>query len=680
MDRLPAFVRSVLYAGLLAGVVLLAFPSVEPTRAASPGATFETGGSLRVSDPGVPSLDGAPPAGRSSADGERTGRRPSSLDASKGFMLGLLVVLVVLFFWEPLPLYVLALGIPVVLAAFEPFTGMSTAGAISGFASEATVTILCMFILSEGVNRSGLIQVLGDRLSEFAGDSETRQLTAVTGLSGPVAGIINNTPVVAIFIPMLSNLARRVRTSPSKLMIPLSFASMMGGTLTLIGSSTNLLASDLSGRFLGHPIAFFEFTAVGAVILLTGGLYLIFLAPRLIPERIDPEEDLAREYEMEDFLTELVLGEESELLGKNVGESFQEFDMDLDLVQIIRGEEQFMEPLEVKTLREGDRLVVRTKRSNLLDLLNRKGLRLWTWTEDRVSEKQLEEPVKGQTMLETVVPKGSFLEGQTLADVNFVDRYDATVLAVRRGERLTHARMEELKINAGDVLLLLATETTLSRLRQNQNFIVVEEIQPSEYRWGKVPLVLGILAGVVLLAALGVLPIAISALGGVLLMAATGCVEPNELHESVDWEVVFLLAGLIPLGMSMERTGTAHYLAHGVMVASRSLPPLGVLALFYLFTAAMTNLIHKNASVVVMIPIAVDAATNLGLAPFPFLITVMLAASTAFLTPVGNHTNLMVYGPGGYRFGDFFRVGAPLQLLLAVVTPITVYLLWGLGG
>ena len=589
-------------------------------------------------------------------------------------MLLLMAGIICLFFFEPLPLYVLALAIPVLLVVLQKWTGISTSEAISGFSSEATVTILAMFILSEGIRQSGLIQILGDEITALTGKSIYRQLGVITGLSGPTAGIINNTPVVAIFIPMVSNMAERLKTSPSKLMIPLSFASMMGGTLTLIGSSTNLLASDISARMLDHPISFFEFSAVGLVILAVGSIYLVFAGPALLRDRLDAERQLAEEYEMGNLLTEVVLDDSSEYIQSNVGDAVAEMDVDIDVVQIIREDDKFMEPLQVKTLRSSDRLVVRTNRENLLKLLQTEGFNLYP--RQKVSERHLHEPEEGRILVETVVPKGSFLEGQTMAEVNFLERYDTTVMAIRRGEELTHRSMEDLEIQAGDVLLLFATETTRNRLRQNPNFIVVEEIETSTYRWSKMPLSLGTLATVVGLAAFGVTSIAISALAGCIFMVATGCIEPKDVHEAVDWEVIFLLAGLIPLGMAMEESGAAEFVAMSLLPLIELLPPLGILASFYLLTAVITNLIHKNASIVLMIPIAVDSAMRLGVEPFPVLLTVMFAASTAFLTPVGNQTNLMVYGPGGYRFGDFFRVGAPLQLLLAVVTPVAVSMFW----
>lgn len=619
---------------------------------------------------GLPAETQKPVAETPAADGK------GELTISAAVTLGVVVGLIILFAWEPLPLFVLALGIPAFLALLGPWTKLGAADAISGFASKATITILAMFILTAGIRRTGVLQILGDKITEIAGANIFRQVAIITGLSGPTAGVINNTPVVAILIPMVSNLAHRLKTSPSKLMIPLSFASMMGGTLTLIGSSTNLLASDISARLLDHPFTFFEFTGVGIVILFVGVAYLVTVGHALLPERIEPEKDLAEEYEMGEFLTELILLEDSRYIGMNVEEAFGEFETDVELVQIVRDGEKFMEPLQVKQLHENDHLIIRSSPEDLLKVLEIEGLNLFS--RKRVSEQQLEEPAKGQAMIQVVIPRGSFLEDETLDEANFRDRYDATVLAMRRGEELSHARLGEMRLKAGDVLLLLSTEDTLRRLRANENFIVAEKIEPSEYRRAKTPLVLGIFAIVILLAVFNITSIVVSALGGAVLMCATGCVNPNELHEKVDWEVIFLLAGLIPLGMAMEESGAAAYLANNTLQLAKHLPPIGVLALFYVITAILTNLIHKNASIVLMIPVAVQAATGVGLDPFPFVITVMLAGSTAFLTPVGNHTNLMVYGPGGYRFGDFFKVGAPLQLLLAIVTPVTVSWFWPL--
>lgn len=588
----------------------------------------------------------------------------------------LVLLVIILFLWEPLRLDILALSIPVILVLLKPWTKISIEEALSGFANKATITVLAMFILSEGIQRSGLVRRLGDKIAELTTDSKTRQVGIITGLSGTIAGILNNTPVVAIFIPMVTNLARKTKTSPSKLLIPLSYASMMGGVMTLIGTSTNLLASDLSARLIDHPFSMFEFTPLGSVVLVVGIIYLVTIGWRLIPDRINPQENLIDEYKMRDFLTEVVIEEDSPLVDRSVRETLNQTELDLDLVQIIRSGEQFVEPLAAKVFQANDHLVIRTDRDTLLEVMNAEGLRLIP--EIKITRKQLEEPIKGHKIVETVIPHGSFMEEQTLEEVNFLERYNSTVLAIRRGHELTHELMSEITLKAGDVLLLLAGEKTLDRLRSNRNFIISREIDSADYRRSKVPVVLGILFTVIATAALGLTSIVISALAGVIAMVATGCVKPPEVYKAVNWEVIFLLAGLIPLGIAMEKTGAAQYIAQQVVRTSSFLPPIVTLGVFYLLTALLTNIISNNASVVLMIPIAVDAAQQIGASPFSFVLAVTFAASTAFLTPVGYQTNLMVYGPGGYRFRDFMVVGAPLQLLLTIVTPIFIALIWGI--
>ncbi|MCK8828329.1 anion permease [Natroniella acetigena] len=590
----------------------------------------------------------------------------------------LVILAVFLFLWEPIRVDIIALTIPIILVLLEPWTHISVEQALLGFANPATITVLTMFILSEGIQRSGLVQILGDKIVQLTSEDESRQLGIIVGLAGPIAGIINNTPVVAIFIPMITNLARKTKISPSKLLIPLSYASMMGGMLTLIGTSTNLLASDISARLIGHSFSMFEFTQLGFIILLIGSIYLLTVGRYLIPERIDPNQynDLIEEYEMINYLTEVVIEENSPLSGKVVSQAIEQLDFDMDLVQIIRSGKQFMEPLDAKTLQPADHLIIRTNRETLLKMIETEGLKMIP-EQDKVTEEKLENPTEGQKLIETVVTHGSFLEEQTLSEINFLDRYDTTVLAVRRGSKLAHNRMKDITFKAGDVLLLLVTEKTLERLRHNRNFIIADEINPTDYRQSKIPIALGIISAVIALAVLEVMPIVISALTGVIAMVLTDCVKPNEMYEAVNWEVIFLLASLIPLGVALEKTGTARYIAQQLLTVIDSFSPLIALGIFYILTATLTNIISNNASVILMIPIAVDAALQLGVNPFSFVLVVTFAASTAFLTPIGYQTNLMVYGPGGYKFKDFMIIGAPLQLLLAIATPLFIYLFWG---
>ncbi|MFW6036093.1 MAG: SLC13 family permease [Halothermotrichaceae bacterium] len=603
-----------------------------------------------------------------------------------GIVIALVVFLIVMFIWEPIRIDFIALSIPVILVIFQKWTEVTVKDALSGFANRATIIVLAMFILSAGVYRSGIIQTLGEKLAKITGENETRQIGIISGLSGVIAGIINNTPVVALFIPMVKGLARKTKSSPSKLLIPLSFGAMMGGMLTLFGTNTNLLASDISARLISREISIFEFTHIGFICLSVGLIYLVTIGRYLLPERIEYEEEITREYEMGDYLTEVRIKENSPLVGKTVGETFSQFEYEIDLVEIVRNKEQFVEPLENKYLEADDHLIIRTEQSTLLKVLQDQSLELLpdinvtqAYLETREADiDESNNKRESRKLIEVVIPRGSFVAGQTLSEVNFVDRYNCCILAIRRGEELTHIRMEEITLKPGDILLIMAGETTLDRVKNNPNFIV-SNILESDYEQGsRMFLSVGILLGVIVLAVFNILPVVIAALGGVLLMVGTGCLEPGEVYESVNWEIIFLLAGVIPLGIAIENTGIAKYLASRLLTFSDFLPPLFILGLFYIITALLTNVISRNASIVFMIPIAVDAAGQLSLNPFAFVLVVTFAAGCSFLTPVGNQINLMTYGAGGYRFRDFLIIGAPLQLIFTVLVPVLISLFFPL--
>ncbi|EJN59708.1 SLC13 family permease [Halogranum rubrum] len=602
-----------------------------------------------------------------------------------------IILLALLFFaTEPVPVDVTAIGVMVALMLVPPVSGLLVSlgllsapietitpeQGISGFSSAATITVLAMFILSEGVQRTGVVQILGAKISTLTGDSETKQLGATIGVVGPISGFINNTAAVAILLPMVTDLAERGKTSPSKLLMPLSFASMFGGMLTLIGTSTNILASQLSERLGVGAFSMFQFTQLGLVVSLFGTAYLLTVGRYLIPERIKPQVDLTEEFEMADYLTEVTVRADSPLVGQQVQTALVETEFDVDLIQLIRNEEVFLEPLGPKQIQAGDVFAIRTDRNTLVDLLDVEGLDLVP--EVTVDEAELEVASGGQNLVEVVVAPGSSLVGESLASASFRQRYNATVLALRRGGALIRRRMDNIPLRVGDTLLVQATTGSIERLDQNRDFIVAQEVERHDYRDSKILVAVGIVAAVVGLAALDFVPIVVSALAGALAMVATGCLKPTEIYDAVQWDVIFLLAGVIPLGIAMEKTGAATLLAEFVVLTAEFLPLLAVLGVFYVVTALLTNVVSNNASVVLMIPVAFEAAVTLGARPLSFILAVTFAASTAFMTPVGYQTNLFVYGPGGYRFTDYMRVGAPLQLLFAVVTTLGIAFFFGL--
>ncbi len=582
------------------------------------------------------------------------------------------VLAFVLFASEIVPVDVTALIVMVALMVLSPWTQVSIEEGISGFSNSATITVLAMFILSAGVSRTGAVQKLGTRMAAFARDDERRQLLSVLGVAGVPSGFLNNTPIVAMLIPAVSDLAREGGTSPSKLLIPLSYASMVGGMLTLIGTSTNLVASNVSARLLDHPFSMFEFTELGAIVFVTGALYLLLIGHRLIPERIAPGEGLLSEYRMAEYLTEVVIEEDSPLVGRTVAAVDEEYDP--DVVQLIRDGERFIEPFTEKTLRVGDALIVRTDVETIREIAATESLSI---ASTDVTERDFEAHER-QSLVELVVPTGSSFVGESLAETPFRREYDVNLLSIRRGRDLLHRRLEQVALDRGDTILVQATAESLEQMAADSNVIVVRELEDPDYRTSKIPLAVGIVLAVVGLAALSILDILVAALCGVIAMVLTGILEPDELYDAVEWDVIFLLAGLIPLGIAFAETGAAALIGAVVAQSAAYLPALGVLWVFYVITALTTAVVSNAGSVVLMIPVGVATAVQIGANPFAFVLAVTFAASADFMTPIGYQTNLLVYGPGGYRFTDYFRVGAPLQILLSVVTVLGISLFWGL--
>ncbi|MGB9964184.1 SLC13 family permease [Halobacterium hubeiense] len=595
----------------------------------------------------------------------------------------LVAVTLVLFVTEALPLDVTAILVMVTLMVLQPWTDIGVAEGLSGFSNPATITVLAMLILSNGVSRSGVVQILGRWMSAFAGTNKHRQLASTILATGPASGFINNTPVVAILVPVISDLAHKGGTSPSKLLMPLSFASMLGGMLTLIGTSTNILASQTAERIGAergvealHAFSMFEFTHLGAIVLVVGAAYLMTIGYWLLPERVPPEDDYLAEYEMQDYLSEVVVQASSPLVGKTVSEAIDERRFDADVLQLVRGGERFIEPIGQKVIKPGDVLTIRTDRETLAAIADVDDLALTGAPEtDPEMEPTTEEE---QTLVELVIQSGSPLVGETLRSSSFRGRYDANVLAFRSRGETVRQRMDERKLRVGDTLLIQAPEDSIDRLSQSPDFILGHEPEEPDYRTEKIPYAVATIVGVVAAATLLPVNIVVSALAGVVAMVATGVLHPGELYESVDWNVIFLLAGVIPLGIALEQTGGAELLGALVAATGQFLPAVGVLWVFYVATSLITGVISNNASVVLMIPVAVEAALEVGANPFAFVLAVTFAASTAFMTPVGYQTNLFVYGPGGYKFGDYVRVGMPLQLLLSVVTVAGIAAFWPL--
>ena len=594
------------------------------------------------------------------------------LTLGMGLAFGILLVTFALFALNIYPIDFIAFGImALVLVLHEPLE-LTIQDAISGFSNPATVTVVAVFILSAGIQRTGAINYVSRMMVQWGRESERRQLITIQAVTGPISAVINNTAAVAILIPAVIRMARDTRRSPSKLLIPLSYVAQLAGVTTLIGTSTNILASELADQSGIGGFRMFEFASIGLLIFVTGCVYLLVIGPRLLPDR-DGEGHPEDTYMVSDYISELIIPAESELVGKTVAEAALSQEFGIQLLEILRGDERIMGVRSDTILRAGDLLLVLGSAESLLAI--RDDRRLAIAAQQRLQETdELPHEIR---LLEVVIGPNSDLIGGTLLSTNFRNRFDTTVIAMRRDGRVIRQRLGSVRFEFGDTLLLQGPPEAIERMKREPGFIVTEEPRIEHFRTHKIPVALAIIIGVVLVAALGQ-PILVTAMVGAVLMVLTGCLNVQELHESIRWDVIFLLAGMIPVGIALENTGGAELLADLVVDAADYVPSLAVLYIFYGATSILTEFISNNAAVVVMVPIGISTASALGLDEKAFVLAIMFAASTSFTTPVGYQTNTMVYGPGGYRFTDFVRVGGPLNLVLLAVTPIYIWLIWGL--
>ncbi|MFW6003405.1 MAG: SLC13 family permease [Halanaeroarchaeum sp.] len=625
---------------------------------------------------------------------------PVSVDVLVVFAV--ILVAMVLFFTEAVTPDVTAIAVLVSLVVLGDFTGVTPTAALGGFANPATVTVIAMYILSEAVRQTGVVARIGRWIADHAAGSERRLLGSILGTTGLAAGFVNNTPVVAVFVPMVHDIAAETGISPSKLFLPLSYAAMLGGTLTLVGTSMNLVVSDVAARSGAagiapelHALGMFEFTPLGIVVFLVGVTYLLTVGRWLTPARVDPATTLVEAYEVERHLAQVVVREPSPLVGKRVsavrdllGEPVTDDGPEtepitLKLLQLVRDDEPQHALSSSESIAAGDVLTVRGDRRNVNRFAERFGLR--QLPHERVTAGDLDVRDGRGSLIEVIVPEGSRLDGDTIHEANLAGYHAAQVLAIRRGASVRTDAIDDHVIGVGDALLVQVRERDLRYLVENGDLVVVRglgeemiEDRDPEPLAPTTPTVIATVAMVVAVAALGLLPIAIAALAGVVVLFATDAVSPSDAYGAVSWNVIFLLAGVIPLGVALTNTGGDALAADFVASLGTVLPPIGILGVVYVLTGLLAAIITPVATVVLLTPVAIDTAVSLGVNPLAFVFAVLFASSAAFMTPVGYQTNLMVYGPGGYRFTDFLRVGTPLFALLAVVTTVGIAVFWGL--
>ncbi|HET6617274.1 MAG TPA: SLC13 family permease [Gemmatimonadota bacterium] len=572
-----------------------------------------------------------------------------------------------LFVTERFPVDQVALTIPVVLllaGILEP------SEAVAGFSNEATITVAAMLVLSLGLMKTGAIAAIG-RWAQSAplGGTWTR-LIVLCSLVAPVSAFLNNTPVVVVFLPVFLAVAQQTGEPPSRFLMPLSFSAILGGTVTLIGTSTNLVVYGLARDRGYDDLHMFSISPLGLIYCAVGLLYLFTIGRVLLPRRTG-QTDLTGKYDVREFMTELHVRPDSPGAGKTFAEVRWGEIYGVAILGLRRGDRSLWGPVANRRVTPGDVLFAQGHSQNLLKL---------------AEKEKLETPVQLQASIdlaagdarlaEILIAPASPLVGRTLKESRFQQRYDTTVLAIQHHGRTERERLAEVRLEAGDLLLIHGAAPALDALADEPGLVPLGEVKRPAGSRPRALFAALILFSVVAVAGTGVMPILPAAMTGVVLMIFTGCVTLEEIYEELDWMVILLLAGAIPLGIAMDKTGAADWLAHHVATAFGPMGPRAVVAAFYLMTSIMTSIMSNNATAVVMTPIALVTAGDLGMNPYALLVAVMFGASADFMTPIGYQTNTLIYGPGGYRFADYARVGGPLNLLLLITATILIPILW----
>jgi di/tricarboxylate transporter len=564
---------------------------------------------------------------------------------------------VVLFVRNTLPPDLIAM---LVLAALVLGGLVTPAEAISGFANPATITVAGMFLLSAGLRDTGALDALARGLSRIPGPGRALQL-ATTATVATVSAFINNTAAVAVFMPMVLGLGRRRGIPASKLLIPLSFAAQFGGACTLVGTSSNLVVNAMAINAGLPGLGLFDFAPIGLLLALVGAAYLATVGWWLLPDRAGAQQPVDT-YALRDYLfvAEVVSG--ARLAGRTVARASIGRGADLALLELIRGGHR-LRPTPRDVFEVGDRLLLQGEAGAAREFARRAGLRLATETEGAGMVEG-----DGLQLVEALVAPGADAVGRPLSALSRPWTAQASAIAIARHDVVLHAGLAKLPLLAGDALLLLVSSADMAALRDDRDFIVLSERDNPAERRRRAPLAFGITVAVIGVAGVGWLPIELAAMFGVVAMVLARCLGVDRLYRDLDLRVLVMVAAMLPLGIAMERSGAARGLVDGAM---RLLPgdnPMLALAVVYGATAVLTELLTHTATAVLMTPIAIALSATLGLSPTPFLVAVILAASTSFSTPIGYQTNTMVYGAGGYRFTDFLRVGVPLNLLFWAVS------------
>jgi di/tricarboxylate transporter len=585
-----------------------------------------------------------------------------------------LVGVFVVFMKEWLPNDLVALGGMSVLL-LTGILGEKELGRV--FSNPAPMTIGAMFILGEALTRTGVIDWIAQRFEKWAGKSLSRAIVILALIVMPLSAFMNNTPVVIVFLPVLMAFSRSTGLKASKLLIPLSFLSILGGTVTLIGTSTNLLVSGLSNQQGQPAFGIFEISGLGFAYAVIGFLYIFFIGQRFLPER-DTVSSLLDAEDTRKFSSAVEIPEDSPLIGERLIEnplfSNRKKTIVYEVIRMGRRLEDI--PLDAVTFQERDILWFRATSKQLVEIQGSDGVSMiHRKSGNGEGDGEVDKGDEVKTV-EAIIGKQSPLIGRSVKESNIRRRYGIVVAAIHRQGMNLSQGFPDIRLAFGDTLLLEGPAHNIVRLNREGSFLSLNETFIRPRLKSKMGLAVGILAGVVISAAFGLLSITSAALIGAVLVVISGCLGIRDAYKAIEWDVLFLIYGMLGLGLAMEKTGGAEWIAMGVVGAMDHLGPLAILAAIYILASVLTELVTNNAVAILMTPIAISIAGSMDVDPRPFLVAIMFGASASFITPIGYQTNTYVYGAGGYRFGDFLKIGIPLNLILWGTAVILIPMIW----
>lgn len=554
------------------------------------------------------------------------------------------------------------------------------ADALRVFAHPAPITVACMFILSAALERTGVIEILGQWFEKTAATSQNRMLFMMILIVAGLSGFMNNTPVVVVFLPIVLGICRRKDWTASRYLIPLSYAAIVGGTVTIIGTSTNLVASGIAAAYdEDYAFGMFDVTPLGLVFVAITFVYLMTIGKKLLPDRVTLAA-LIDSKDAREFITRAYVSKGSPLIDQRFRDSSLAKMKKARVIDVVRDGYRVRKALNHVTFAEGDEIILKGRLGDLMGIKDQGGIT--PGSPDHLGLEGVH--TESAVMMEGIIGPDSSLAGKTLKELNFRQRFGVIIVAVHRRGRNLRESFEDVKLAFGDTLLVQGPAQRMQQLFELKDFVNLSEPKEMAMRTKKAPLAIAAILAFMLLGLLtgvGVIqpiPIVLVALSAAVFVLVTRCIDPSEAYQAIEWKVLFLIIGMLGLGQALQFSGVAVLLANAVVESTTGMDPRILIALFYLLAAVMTEMVSNNAVAALLTPLGIIVGLQLGVDPKAFIAAVMFGSSASFATPIGYQTNTFVYGAGGYRFGDFFRAGFPLAVILWIVASFLIPVIWPL--